>query len=90
MVHADGQEDTLGAQPVRSYGRHGAVHTELPSLIGCGADDATAFGATADHDRLAFQFWSVPLLDGGIECVHVHVQNHDENQRMALPWFVQP
>ena len=51
------------------------MNAKLSSLIGSGANDATALGAAAHDDRAATQLRAVTLLDGGVEGVHVDVQN---------------
>ena len=76
VAHAHRQEDGLRAQPPGRGHRHGAVDAARAGLVGGGADDAAA-AQTADDDRPAAQLGPVPLLDRGVEGVHIDVQDRE-------------
>ena len=67
-------EDEVGAFPLGGDGRHRGAHAELARLVTCRRDDA-ALARSANGHRLAAQFRIVALLDGGIEGVHVDVDD---------------
>ena len=57
-------------------GGHGTVDTEFAGDVVGRRHDAAAFGRTADDHGFADQFRPVPLLDGGVEGIHVYVEDH--------------
>ncbi len=67
-------EDCLRAETLGGDGGHGGANAEDAGFIGCGADDG-AVAAPGDDDRFAAQLWVVPLFDGGVEGVHVDVND---------------
>ena len=71
----------MGAEPVGGDGGHGTVDAELAGHVVGRRHHAAAFGRAAHDHRLADQFGPVPLLDGGVEGVHVDVQDHKLDQR---------
>src|SRR5215471_16088784 len=50
------------------------MDAETPGFIRSGTNDGP-FSPPRHNDRFAAQLWIVPLLDGGIECVHVHMDD---------------
>jgi len=65
----------MGTTPQRLCRRHGAVDSELAGLVRGGADHAPRLGVACDDDGFASQLGSIALLHGGIEGVHVHVND---------------
>ena len=51
------------------------MHAEAAHFVARGRDHAASAGA-ADHHRLAGELGVVMLLDGRVERIHVHVQDH--------------
>ena len=71
-------EDEVGTFPFGGDGRHRRPHAEFSRFIARRRDD-TALARSANGDRLAAQLRIVALLDGGVEGVHVDVDD------LALP-----
>ena len=64
----------MGTEPAGLRHGEGAVDTKGTGLVGSGTDH-TARADTTDDDRPAAQFGTVALFHGGIEGIHIHVQN---------------
>jgi hypothetical protein len=64
----------FGAQAAGPHHRHRAVDPEASGLVRGSGDDPSASLAPHDH-RPSLQRRIVPLLDGGVEGVHVDVQD---------------
>ena len=73
-VEARLHKDQVGTFPLRGDRRHGGAHAELSRFVACRRDDA-ALPRSADGDRLAAQLRIVALLDGGVEGVHIDVDD---------------
>ena len=67
-------EDQVGTLPLRADGGHRGADAESPRLIARGGHDAPLARA-ADRHRLAAKIGIVALLDGGVEGVHVDVDD---------------
>ena len=73
-VEAGGEEDELGAALARLEAGHGGVDAEFARLVVAGGDDA-APRAAADGDGLAGEFGTLAHLHGGVEAVHVEMDD---------------
>src|SRR4051812_8353575 len=69
------QNDELRAALERHEGWHGGADPELPRLVVAGGQDSAAVAGATDADRLASEGRLVPHLYGGIETVHIEVDN---------------
>ena len=67
-------EDGLGAEALCCDGGHGRTNAEASGFVGCGADDG-ALAAPGDDDGFAAELRVVSLFDGGVEGVHVDVND---------------
>ena len=67
-------EDGVGAEALGGNGGHGGADAELACLVGGGADDG-ALALPGDDDGTAAEVGGVALLDGGVEGVHVDVDD---------------
>ena len=82
-LHPSGDEDKVGAEPLRRNGGHGGVDAELARLIaGCGDD--TSLVGVADGDRLAAQFGIVALFNGGVEGIHIDMYDTSEHTELLF------
>ena len=80
-----GRDDLgLGAEADGASHRHGRAAAEGAGLVGGGGDDAAAFGGAADEDGSTAQLGAVVLLDGGVEGVHVGVDNVPQGGGMRV------
>ena len=70
-----GCPDRLGAQPQCRSHRHGRAHPEGTGLVRGRGDHASPFGIAADYDGPSPEARVVPLLHGGVERVHVDVND---------------
>ena len=78
---AHGQDDRLGAQPVRSSHRHGRGDAVDASLVGGGRHDSAP--ARSAHDEgPSGELGMLAQLDGGEESVHIDVE--DRRARIVL------
>src|ERR1700726_2149998 len=71
-------EDEVGAYAFGGDRWHCGVHAEFPRFVACGGDNA-ALARSADGNRFSAQIRIVALLDGGVESIHVDMDN------LALP-----
>src|ERR1039458_7620669 len=71
-------EDRIGTQALRSYCRHGRMHTEAPGLVRRSADDRAIAQPSNDHG-LAPQRRVIALLDRSVKSVHVDVDDFAHN-----------
>jgi hypothetical protein len=67
-------EDGLRAEAFGGDGGHGRADAVLAGLVGCGTDDG-ALALPSDDDGTAAEVGRVALLDGGVEGVHVDVDD---------------
>ena len=67
-------EDGFGAEALGGDGGHGGADAEASGFIGGGADDG-AVAAPGDDDGFAAELRVVSLFDGGVEGVHVDVND---------------
>ena len=67
-------EDCRGAEALGTDGGHCGSHTEGSGFVGGCADDG-AVAAPGNDYGFAAERWVVALLDGGIEGVHVDVND---------------
>ena len=67
-------EDGVWAEALGADGGHGGADAEGSGFIGGGADDG-AVAAPGDDDGFAAEGGIVALLDGGVEGVHVDVND---------------
>ena len=68
------EKDSAGAQAFRTNRRHGRAHPKASRFIRSSTNNRTA-ASPSDDDRLAAQLRIIPLFDGRIKCVHVHVDD---------------
>jgi len=73
--HPGPEENGLGAELLRPDAGHGRVDAKGSRLVGTGRDHAPTLGRAADNHRQAAQFGAIPLLDRGVEGVHVDVDD---------------
>jgi hypothetical protein len=64
----------LWAEALGTDGGHGGADAEDSGFIGCSADDG-AVAAPGNDDRFPAKVWVVALFDGGIEGVHVDMND---------------
>jgi len=67
------EEDAVGAEPDGAVRAHGAVHPELPGLVGGRGDHPAPLRGPPHDDALALQPGIVELLHRGKEGIHVDV-----------------
>ena len=79
-IEADGQKDELRASFPRLKAGHGGVDAELARLVIAGGDDA-APAAAADRDGLPGQFGPLAHFHGGVEAVHVEMDDFAHGER---------
>ena len=72
MFHVTGHEDEIGTEALRLDRRHRRVDSVLARLVARRGHD-TPTPIAPDDDRSSTQLRTVPLLDGGVERVHVRV-----------------
>lgn len=70
------QIDPVGTAAIGFLDVHCRSDSILPSLIAAGGHDAPLIGQSANHQGLASQGRIVPHLNGGIEGVHIHMDNY--------------
>ena len=76
-------EDRVRAAPERLGRRHCRAHAKAPHLVIGGGHHAPAVGVAADDHRLAAQRRIVAHVDGGIETIHVTVQDAAHSQALS-------
>ena len=82
VVDPGRQVDAVRAEPMGGGGGHGTVDAVLAGDVVGRRHHAPLLRRAAHDDRLADQFRPVPLLDRGVEGIHVDVQDH--RQRLLL------
>ena len=70
-AHPDGP----GTQPQGRPHRHGRAYPKGTGLVGGRGDHTAALGIATDHDGPPPEPRIIPLLDGGVERVHVDVDD---------------
>ena len=76
MLLARPEEDAVRAESLGRHGGQSAVDAERAGHVVDRRHHATIFWRSAHDDRVAGQFRPIPFLDGRVEGVHVHVQDH--------------
>ena len=67
--------DSFRTSPERFLGRHSVSASKTSCFVGCRTNDTPAGDAT-DENRQPLQLGKIPLLDGGVESIHIHVNDH--------------
>ena len=80
MVHPGPDKDALRAKPFGCGAGQGRPDAELPRCIAGGTHDPALGWRRTDDHRLAPQGRIVPLLHGGVERIHVQMED-DTKQR---------
>ena len=82
-LHPWPDKDALGTKPAGGGAGQSRTHPELSRLVTGGADDpALCWRGTNDH-RPATQCRVVTLLHGGVERIHVEVEDDTEHARFS-------
>src|SRR6202140_1975322 len=79
-------KDRIRAHSFGANRRHSRAHTEPPCLIGGGANNG-AVALPCDDHRLATETGIVALLHGGIERVHIDMNDLSRCRRLAHRLF---
>ena len=74
-------EDAVGALPVGILDAHAGADAVFPRLIAAGGHYAPLRGKRPDDEGLALKGRVVPRLHGGVERIHIHV----DDDRIHLP-----
>ena len=82
-----GDEDGVGAQADRLDARHRRPHAKFSRFVARGEDDASGMLSRigSDNDRLPFEFRILANLQGGVEGVHVHMEQESGHQSRGHP-----
>jgi hypothetical protein len=84
VVQPRRQHDRVRAEPPGGGGGHGAMHTVFPHLVVGRRDHAAPLRRAAHDDGFADQLPAVPLLDRGVEGVHVNMEDHGATRVLEL------
>ena len=71
-------DDSMRAKSSGTTRRHGTMHSKLASLIIRRSHNPTTFRRTTNDHRLTNKRRILPLLNRGIESIHVDMQDHAE------------
>ena len=63
---------------------HGGTNSKCACLVAGGTNDAPAIWRGADDDGLTGEFWAVTLFHGGIEGIHIEVENCPWHRSLVL------
>src|SRR5438034_11735322 len=82
-----GDEDGVGAQEDRLDARHRRPHAKFSRFVARGEDDASGMLSRigSDNDRLPFEFRILANLQGGVEGVHVHMEQESGHRSRGHP-----
>lgn len=81
--HAWADEDGGGAEAGGSDAGHGGADAELAGLVACGGDDPALSGRGANGNGSAAQVWVVTLFHGGVERIHIEMEDDAEHDVRA-------
>ena len=81
--HAWADEDGGGAEAGGSDAGHGGADAELAGFVACGGDDSALSGRGSNGDGSAAQVGVVTLFYGGVEGIHIEMEDDAEHDVRA-------
>jgi hypothetical protein len=84
MMHSRPDKDAFGAQSAGRDARHGGTNSELSRFIAGRAHYSPLGGRRANNHWLSAEGGIIPLLDRGVERIHVEMKD-DAKHDMSKP-----
>src|SRR5258705_397802 len=84
FIHPRRNEHAIGTKPSRSDAGHSRTHPKFSSLVAFRAYDTTLVWWTPDNHRLAAKGRIIPLFHGGVESIHVEMEDYPTHDGIVL------
>src|SRR5207248_3992145 len=76
FLHPWRNENAFGTKPAGGDARHGGADAEFSGFITRGANHAALSWGAADNNRFASERGIIPLLDRGVEGIHIEMEDN--------------